>query len=330
VSRVVNGNYPVATATKARVESAMRALGYTANAHARALAGSRSGVVGIVVNDVVDPFFAYITRGVQTESAERDRLCLVCSSQGRPERELAYVELLIQQRADVVILVGGSYNQPAYVAEMSRHARSLAALGSVLTLCGRPPLGDDAPVVSVDYDNEGGAFAATEHLLTAGHRRILYLGGPTELSTTKHRVAGYRRALMARGIEPDPDLVRTGAFGRRWGHEQFLAAVADGLDFTAVFAANDLLAAGVYQGAREAGLKIPADLSIVGYDDMPVSVEVTPALTTVRVPLEELGRSAVRRALEHLSKYDDPMSFGRGDDVLGTYVVVRDSVGPPA
>ncbi|AKU18705.1 LacI family DNA-binding transcriptional regulator [Luteipulveratus mongoliensis] len=328
VSRTVNGNYPVAAATRERIESAMHSLGYTVNAHARALAGSSSRIVGIVVNDVVDPFFGYITRGVQQESAERNLLCLVCSSQGRPERELAYVELLIQQRADVVVLVGGSYDDADYVAKMARHARSLASLGSVLTLCGRPSLGTDAPVVSVDYDNEGGAFAATDHLLNAGHRRILYLGGPTELSTTRHRVAGHRRALEARGITPDPELIRTGAFGRRWGQEHLHEALDAGLDFTAVFAANDLLAAGVYQAVREAGLQIPQDLSIIGYDDMPVSVELTPALTTVRVPLEELGRSAVRAALDSLRE-DDPMVRSRDKDTLGTHVVVRDSVGPP-
>lgn len=287
VSRVVNGNYPVAASTRTKVERAMRDLGYVANAHARALAGSTARVVGIVVSEIVDPFFAYIARGVQAEAAATGRLCLVCSAQGDQTAEVRFVDLLLEQRADAVILVGGAVEDKAYYAAVERRARQLSTNGSSLVLCGRPGLTSGAPAYAVEYDNSGGAAAITEHLLNAGHTRILYLGGPTELSTTKARLRGFGQALAARGLEVDPELVRTGAFGRQWGYEQALRAIDEGLEFTAIFAANDIVAAGVYSALRERDLSIPGDVSVVGYDDVPVAVELQPALTTVRVPLEE-------------------------------------------
>ncbi|TWD82903.1 LacI family transcriptional regulator [Kribbella amoyensis] len=329
VSRVVNGNYPVAASTRAAVERAMRELGYVANAHARALAGSTTRVVGIVVNEIVDPFFAYIARGVQAEAVASGRLCLVCSTQGDQAAELKFVDLLLEQRADAVILVGGAVEDKEYFAAVDHRARQLGASGSSLVLCGRPGLASDAPAYAVEYDNTGGAAAITDHLLNAGHTRILYLGGPTALSTTTARLRGFEQALRARGHELDPALVRTGAFGRQFGYEQTLRAIDEGLDFTAIFAANDIVAAGVYVALRERGRSVPADVSVVGYDDVPVASELQPALTTVRVPLEELGRAAVRAGLSGLEKNADPFAHQRPVTTLGTVVVVRDSVAPP-
>ncbi|CAL9645252.1 Ribose operon repressor [Streptomyces sp. enrichment culture] len=327
VSRVLNRNYPVAAATRERVEKAIRELGYVVNAHARALAGMSGRTVGIIVNDVVDPFYAYIARGVEREASRGDRLCLVCCTQGDPQRELAFVELMHERRADAVIVVGGSVADRAYTAELARRARELDADGSKLVLCGRPPLGERVPTVSVEYDNEGGAFALTDHLLTQGHERILYLGGPPGLSTTRDRLAGHRRALELRGIEPDPQLEQPGAFSRTFGSRRMAELLAQKVRFTAVFAANDIVAAGAAQALEEAGLRVPQDISLVGYDDVPVAQEMRPRLTTVHVPLEELGRQAVRIALGD-EDADAWRETATGVVRLGTHIVVRDSVAP--
>ncbi|WP_307717612.1 LacI family DNA-binding transcriptional regulator [Streptomyces sp. V4I23] len=327
VSRVLNRNYPVAAATRERVEAAMRELGYVVNAHARALAGVSGRTVGIIVNDVVDPFYAYIARGVEREATRGDRLCLVCCTQGDPQRELAFVELMHERRADAVIVVGGSVADRAYTAELARRARELDSDDSKLVLCGRPPLGDDVPTVSVEYDNEGGAFAITDHLLTQGHERILYLGGPPGLSTTLDRLAGHRRALALRGVTPDPELEQPGAFSRAFGMRRTAELLRDGLEFTAIFAANDIVAAGAAQALEEAGLRVPQDISLVGYDDVPVAQELRPRLTTVHVPLEEMGRQAVRLALGDGGD-DDWREPATGTVRLGTHIVVRDSVAP--
>ncbi|MFI5805229.1 LacI family DNA-binding transcriptional regulator [Streptomyces sp. NPDC051561] len=327
VSRVLNRNYPVATATRERVEAAMRELGYVVNAHARALAGVSGRTVGIIVNDVIDPFYAYIARGVEREATRGGRLCLICCTQGDPQRELAFIELMHERRADAVVVVGGSVADRGYTSELARRARELEADGSKLVLCGRPPLGEPTPAASVEYDNEGGAFAITDHLLTQGHERILYLGGPPRLSTTRDRLAGYRRALKLRGLEPDPQLAQPGAFSRQFGYRRMTELLREAPDFTAVFAANDIVAAGAAQALEEAGVRVPDDMSLVGYDDIPVAQELRPRLTTVHIPLEEMGRQAVRLAVGGGDQDDwrEPVS---GAVRLGTHVVVRDSVAP--
>ncbi|WP_078901198.1 LacI family DNA-binding transcriptional regulator [Actinacidiphila yeochonensis] len=328
VSRVMNGNYPVAAATRRRVEDAVRSLGYVVNAQARALAGVSTRTVGIVVGDLVDPFYAYIARGMEREATEGGRLCLVCSAQGDPRRELAFVELLHERRAEAVVVVGGSVPDRDYNAELARRAYDLASDGSRLVLCGRPGLGADVPTASVEYDNEGGAFAITDHLITQGHRRILYLGGPPRLSTTRDRLAGHRRALELRGVPHDPRLEQTGAFARAFGYRRMAELLGTDLDFTAVFAANDIVAAGAAQALEEAGVRVPRDISLVGYDDVPVAHEMRPRLTTVHVPLEEMGRAAVRIAVGQDDKDDWRETVGRAVR-LGTHIVVRDSVAPP-
>lgn len=326
VSRVLNDNYPVARATKESVLDAVEALGYTANAHARALASAATRTVGIIINDMVDPFFSYVARGVEMEAASASRLCIVATAHGDPKRELDLIDQLREQRADAVIVVGGAYEDAAARRKMAERARALAAVGSVLVLCGRPSLGESVPTKMVGYDNEGGAFALTEYLLSQGHRRILYLGGPPGLSTTMLRLDGYRRALRSRGIQPDESLIREGAFGRSFGLSEMREVLASELDYTAVFAANDLVAAGALQALTDAGLRVPEDVSLVGYDDIPQSFELSPRLTTVHVPLEEMGRQAVRLALS------DDDAFGRhaaDETVVGTHVVVRESVAAP-
>lgn len=324
VSRVVNGNYPVSAATRKRVERAISDLGYVANAHARALAGTSNRTVGIIVNELVDPFFGFIARGVEREASAVGRICLVCCTHGDSKRELTFIDLLHEQRADVVVLVGGAVDDPGFNAEVAKRARALDARGSKLALCGRPSIGEDVPTVLVEYDNEGGAFAITDYLINQGHRRILYVGGLTALSTTRARIDGYQRALRMRDIDSDPALVRTGApFSRVAGYEAVREVLREGLDFTAVFAANDNVATGVVQALEEAGLDIPGDVSVAGYDDVPVAEQMRPTLTTVRVPLEEMGRQAIRLAL---ANPDDFESSTRPGIRLGTHIIVRDSV----
>lgn len=199
--------------------------------------------------------------------------------------------------------------------------------GSKLVLCGRPPLGEQAPTAAVEYDNEGGAFAITDHLLMQGHERILYLGGPPKLSTTRDRLAGHRRALELRGVTPDPELTQTGTFSRNFGYRRMAELLQDGPEFTAVFAANDIVAAGAAQALEEAGVRVPEDISLVGYDDIPVAQELRPRLTTVHVPLEEMGRQAVRLAVGGGDE-DDWREPTAGALRLGTHIVVRDSVAP--
>ncbi|WP_286250924.1 LacI family DNA-binding transcriptional regulator [Streptomyces graminofaciens] len=323
VSRVLGGTYPVAAATRARVLRAMRELDYVVNAHARALGGATNKTVAFVVDDVTGPFYAHIARGVEEQAAAEGRLCMLCTTHGDPQRVLAVVETMREQRADAVIVVGGAWDDKAYHQRMTHFAHALDRAGSRLVLVGRPPLGPGVPATVVDYDNEGGAFAMTTHLLSGGHRRIAYLGRISGLSTSSQRIRGFTRAHELLGLAPDPELIMDGAFTRSYGYRAAHALLASGREFTAVFAATDMIAAGVVQALREAGRRIPDDIAVAGYDDIPLAKDVHPALTTVNVPQEELGRSAVRLAL-HRTELADSQHL-----VLGTHVVLRDSTRRP-
>ncbi|MFG1685954.1 LacI family DNA-binding transcriptional regulator [Nonomuraea sp. NPDC049269] len=323
VSRILSGTYPSAPATRGKVMRAVRELDYVANAHARGLAGSSTSSVAIIVNSVISPHYAAVAQGVQTQAALEGRLCLVGTTGGDPERELATIRLMREEHADAVILVGNVVADDAYRERMGEYARALALAGSQLVLCGRPPLGPDVPAIVVEYDNAGGAYAVTSHLLSAGHQRILFLGRRDGYSTPESRIAGYRAALAAYRVPHDPALEVAGTMERHEGYRMVRERLDAGpRDFTAIFAGNDLIAAGARQALRERGLRIPEDVSMVGFDDLPPAADID--LTTVHVPHEELGRTAVRLALER-----ERGRTGAAEHVLlGTHIVVRDSVRP--
>ncbi|WP_049558395.1 LacI family DNA-binding transcriptional regulator [Nonomuraea sp. SBT364] len=323
VSRILSGSYPSAPATRGKVMRAVRELDYVANANARGLAGASSRSVAIIVNSVVSPHYAHVAQGVQTQAAIEGKLCIVGTTGGDPERELATVQLMRQEQAECVILVGNVVADEAYRERMGDYARALALAGSQLVLCGRPALGPDVPALVIEYDNTGGAYAITSHLLSAGHRRILFLGRRDGHTTPDSRIAGYRAALADHHVPHDPALEAEGTMERREGHRMVRERLDAGPpDFTAIFACNDLVAAGARQALREHGLSVPGDVSLVGFDDLPPAADID--LTTVHVPHEELGRTAVRLALDR--ERDRP---GRPEHVLlGTHIIVRDSVRP--
>ncbi|MGY0236363.1 LacI family DNA-binding transcriptional regulator [Longispora urticae] len=317
VSRVLAGTYPVAPATRAKVTRAVAALDYVVNAHARALSGQSAKTVAILISTVDAAFYAKIAQGVEDQAAAEGRLCLVCSTGADPDREMAVLALLREQHADAVILVGAVVENEEYRQRMAQIAQSLHTSGSRLVLVGRPSLGPDVPAVTVEYDNTAGAYALTSHLLSQGHERILYLGGAPGHSTAEERIAGHRRALAEHGIPADPALQVHGRFGRPFGYDATRRRLAAGPpDFTAIFGSDDLVAAGAMQALREAGLSVPRDMSVVGYNDVSPALDLQ--LTTVHIPSEELGRTAVRLALHSKELAPNVM--------LGTHVVIRESV----
>jgi LacI family transcriptional regulator len=321
VSRTLAGNYPVSEEARSRVMAAVESLHYVINVHAKALSGRVPGPVALVIKDITGPSLAHVAAGVEQEAADRGRLSLVCATHDDPAREDALVQLMREQHAAAVLLVGSVVPDEAYERRMIGYAKALDAAGSRLVLVGRPAPAPDMPVTVVDYDNRGGAFQAVSHLLASGHRRVLFLGGEEGLSSGDERRAGYRDALRAHGVEHIEELDTTGTYTRASGHVRTRDALRAGLEFSAVFAASDMVALGALAAVREAGLDVPGEVSVVGFDDVPFAADLTPPLTTVRVPYEELGRTAVRLAL---GRADSPV----GDDhvMLGTQLVIRQSV----
>jgi LacI family transcriptional regulator, galactose operon repressor len=317
VSRVLAGNYPTAQATRTKVLRAVKELDYVVNVHARALAGVGQKTIAILTREVVTPFYALVIQGAEDQAAQEGRLCLVCTTRSDPERELAYVKMMREQGADAVIIVGGVIPTPAYRRQLAQYAQALDSAGSHLVLCGRPGLGNDVPALVAHYDNEGGAYAAASHVLSAGHERVMFLGGIPDFTTTVPRIAGYQRALADRGLEP---LVYQGSHGTAFGYTMIKELLPKGpLPATAIVAADDACAAGAIMALREGGLRVPEDVSIVGYDDVPMAAHMWPPLTTVHIPAEELGRTAVRMALH-------PTAVPHRETILGTHIVVRNSV----
>jgi LacI family transcriptional regulator len=318
VSRVLNRNYPVSDAVRQRVLEAVRDLGYVANAHARALLTSTSGTVGVILHDVSDPYFAEIVRGIQEVAARENRLVVICNSLREPAREITYIEMLRGHRVDAIIMAGGHMLDDEYLVALREQALQLRAQGSRLVLCGRHPVPADAVVP----DNTAGAARLVRHLLERGHRRIAYVAGPGSLSTSQDRLDGYRSALASHEVELDPALVVAGDFSRESGYAAAVRLLDSGAAFTAIAAANDLTAAGVLACLRARGVRVPEDVSVAGFDDLPVARDVTPALTTVRVPMMEMGRQSMLLALRDL---EAPVELVQ----LDTELVERDSVAAP-
>ncbi|MEV6512348.1 LacI family DNA-binding transcriptional regulator [Streptomyces sp. NPDC051642] len=323
VSRVMTGNYPVPAATRAKVLRAARALDYVANPHARALVGSGRKTVAVVLRQLTSPFYAHVAEGIEAEAAANGWLCLVGATGGDPQHELDFVQLMREEGAGVVILVGGVVEDDAYRERIAHYAHALDAAGARLVLCGRPSPDPSLPALVVTFDNEAGARAVTGHLLSAGHRRIAFLGGLPGNTTMDARVRGYRAALRDHGVPPEADHVVDCGLGRAAGHRAMRNLLAEGRDITAVFAGDDLVAAGVLRAVSETGLRVPDDVSVVGYNDIPLAEDFNPPLTTVRTPAEELGRAAMRHALR------DPADTSDSAVVLGTHIIVRDSVASP-
>ncbi|MEH0547778.1 LacI family DNA-binding transcriptional regulator [Streptomyces sp. B21-105] len=332
VSRVLSGNYPVSEDIRSRVMQVVGDLDYVTNAHARSLAGGGTPTVAILINNITGAAFAHVAKGVEGAATLRGWLSLVGTTGDDPERELALVNMMRQQGVAAVVLLGGAYDYDEYQLRMARFARSLDAAGSHLVLVGRPPLEGDVPATTVDYDNESGAYAMASHLLSAGHRRVLVLPGPAGLTTAQGRLNGARRAFEAYGARFDPGLVRHGPYDDEHGYAAVEAALHETPDFTAVLAGTDIVAAGAMQAVRAAGLRVPEDVSITGYDDIPLASQLTPQLTTVHVPYEEMGRVALRAVADRREGVGATVRRKGGDAehlILGTHVVVRDSVRPP-
>ncbi len=318
VSRVINGHNYVNSATRERVTAAIEALDYVPNAVARSLSSDRTHTVGVVTNDISDHFFAQFVAGAEAEARRRGLYLLIGSVEDAvPNDEEAYLRLMLQRRLEGLIIA-----RPV-LAPASQHRLRAVARRMPLVLVASQP---EPPVLaSVDVDNKAGGRDATAYLLQLGHRRIATITGPLEWVSARLRLEGYRDALMASAAGVDGALVER---CEDWGLEAGAAAMVRLLDlgkpFTAVFAHSDLLALGAITILRERGLEVPTDVSVVGYDDIPVARFVNPALTTMRQPMREVGRAALTMLLDDL----DVTAKRPRQVLLKAELIMRDSAAP--
>ncbi|HET9288367.1 MAG TPA: LacI family DNA-binding transcriptional regulator [Gaiella sp.] len=316
VSRVVNDRPDVSPETREAVLEVVRALSFSTNRSARALSKGRTGLVGLTIPFVLGDYYSLILSGATEALHEQEMRAVLCPTRHEHDREAALVERLMRGTTDGAIIVLPS--------ESPGELSDLAAQGFPFVVVDAPmPLPERIPVVSATH--WAGARAATEHLLQLGHRRIGIVTGREGWVATEERRDGYQAALAAAGVLASPELVRSGNFEIPDGHAGARELLALDDPPTAIFACNDNMAVGVLRAAAEAGLRVPGDLSIVGFDDSELARVTTPALTTVRQPLEEMGRMAVSL----LSRLIDGQRVETLRVELATRLVVRGSTAPP-
>ncbi len=316
VSHVINDTRYVSEELRARVQAALEELDYRPNILARSLRRGETKTIGLVVPDNSNPFFAEIARTVEDLGFATGYSVILCNSDDNLAKEAAYIEVLIAKQVDGVVFIASGSSQE-HLAELSRQDIPYVVVD-------RQVDGTLADVILVN--NELGGYVATRHLLELGHRRIACIAGPSELTPSADRVRGYHRALREFDVAEDRVLVVPGDFRAQGGEAALEALLPLNPPPSAIFACNDLMAIGVLRAARAAGLSVPGELSLVGFDDIPLAAAVSPALTTVAQPTTELARHAVRLLLAGMQSSQEEQPTQR--IVLEPRLIVRDSSGP--
>ncbi len=280
ISRVVNNDprLRIGAGTRARIEALLRETQYRPNGVARSLKLRQTFVLAVVIPDITNPLFAALYRGVEDAAGGRGYNVILCNTDGSSDRQHSHLLSLHARRVDGMILASTYLNDPSI--------RWLRQQGIPHVLLNRFSDETDPFVGSDDF---AGGKLATAHLIARGHRRIGHLAGPSSVSTAVHRGRGYLAALAEAGLPRDPTLFAEAGFSEEAGASAMEALLALREPPTAVFAVNDMAAAGAYAAARRQGIRIPDELAIVGYNDIPAASRLDPPLTTVHVPLHEVG-----------------------------------------
>lgn len=300
-SRALNGGERrVREDLRQRVLAAAAELDYAVNAQAQAVARGRTDVVGLLVHDIADPYFSSISAGVMRAADEHSLLVTLASTMRTPAREAAYVAALRGQRARAVILAGSRVDDPVLSQRLEREIAAFESAGGRVAVIGQ----DRLPVDTVLVENRAAARELAGVLSGLGHRSFAVLAGPSRLMTARDRLEGFREGLREAGVELRDEDVVHGDFTRDGGHATMGDLLDRGLDARCVFAVNDVMAVGAMAALRERGVRLPQDVCVAGFDDIETLRDVTPALTTVRIPLERIGAEAL--SLVTLPRADHP------------------------
>lgn len=310
VSRVLNGRDRVHPQTRERILAAIDELHYQPSAFARGLATQRTSTLGFVIPNISDQFFLDFVRGVE-ETATAAGYGLLITRQPSTTSDPRYLQLFTQRRVDGMILVG---------ITMRRHEIEQIQQRGVPIALVLQDIGDTVPTFVVD--NYGGACAVVEHILQHGRRRIAYITGDDYTPDNAERLRGLRNTLAAYGLSLSPERIAHGTYSRGSGYQPMLQLLGLPEPPDAVFAANDQMAADALIAIRERGLRVPEDIAVVGFDDVPLASYLSPPLTTVHQPLYELGVAAARAVINALEGASVPMRT-----VLPTKLIVRRSCG---
>jgi LacI family transcriptional regulator len=314
VSRVINHSGSVNPATRERVQKAIDELHYVPNTLAQSLRSKQTHTIALLLSDITNPFWTTIARGVEDAAAEKGFHTILCNTDEDPEKEATYLNLLLQRRVDGIV-----------IAPTTNDKNRLAALKRQQLPCvlvDRRVDGFKSDVVC--GDNRAGAELLTEHLISRGHRQIALVSGPASISSATERAEGYRAAQRKHHIAIQEDLIIQGEFKQESGY-QIVKRLAERQPCpTAIFAANNLIAVGALQALRELGLRVPEDMALVCFDDIPYASAIEPFLTVAAQPAYEMGKTAAQLLLERMAA---TRNIRTREVVFAPELVVRQSSG---
>lgn len=315
VSRALKDPRVVSPKTRAQVMKAVEEAGYRPNLLARNFSSGKAYAVMVLVPNVANPFFSRVIRGIEQAAQDQGYSVLLGDTQGKPEREHFYAGMALTNQADGLIQLDSRY-------PFAEKDSALAAPVPMVNACER--IADDDRYPVVELDNRGAAAAITRHLIQLGHRRIGVITGPADSPIVRDRLQGFREALEEAGLEFDTSLLAEGGFtmpSGDWGATSMLSGEAPP---TAIFCMNDEMAIGAVRAIKKAGLSVPADISVAGFDNIEFASFTDPPLTTINQPAEALGR----RAMETLHQMIGGQVPQANRTTLSFDLVVRDSTGP--
>jgi DNA-binding LacI/PurR family transcriptional regulator len=316
VSRYLNGQLKVSPATEAKVLGAVTELGYVPNSVARNLAQRRSGVIGFVVPEISNPYFGAIADYVVEAVERHGSLVMLCSHRSQSLKQSSYIELLASGAIDGMLYLGSF---------RSNERLAVAIADGLPVVVVDEPIAGLPPVHTVVMDDYAGGYQATSYLVALGHRRIAFVSGPSELGSVQERYRGYCDALRKSGLEPACQVRLAGQFTEQFGMSALPHLLAAAEPPTAAFVASDYIAFGLMSAAEAHGIRVPDDMSLVGFDDIRFSQYVQPRLTTIRSPVERMARLGVELLFERLQ---DPAAPAR-TEVLPVELVIRESAAAP-
>lgn len=313
VSRVLNDNPHVKESTRKRVQEAIDRLGFQPNLVASALMTKRTRLVALLVPDIANPFYAEVARGVEDAASELAYNCIICNAGADTEKQADYVNVLRRKGIDGIIFGTAHYDDQL--------VRSLSKQKYPLTLMARDVPSAQVNRVLVD-DTLGGSLAA-KHLLELGHKRLMMVTEPERIHSSKERARGFEEASREVGLQVA--FLEASGSDIAAGVEAGIRLLREEARPTAVFAANDLLAIGIMQAAREAGIHVPRDLSVVGFDGTVMASVTQPPLTTIVQPMRDMGKTAAKLLLETLQNGDEPRRI-----VMSPTLRIGGTTAPPA
>jgi LacI family transcriptional regulator len=302
VSRVMNQKPDVAPETRARILEAIQRTGYAPSALARGLVSNKTFSLGLVTEDISDPFYAQVIAGAELEARKLGYFLLICSSEHDSEDESRYLKLLSSRQVEGILLFSypWSKGELVYIDKLLENGLPLVSIGYRLK---------DPRISFVDFDNVDGGYQAANCLIGSGRKKIGTITGPHTSESAGFRVEGYKKALSEAGIPYDPTMVVEGNWSYASGYEKIWELINMHPDMDALFAQNDRMAIGAMRAFSEMGKKMPEQLSIVGYDDIPAAAYTYPPLTTIRQPAHTFGELATRLLIELIDNPAKPPQY---------------------